>query len=48
MAIAVVVAWQAVMRGHGCSTGLPEAAIRRGLGVVIVAVGTVFLGLGLS
>ena len=27
---------------------LPEAAIRRGLGVVVVAVGTVFLGLGLS
>jgi uncharacterized membrane protein YfcA len=27
---------------------LPEAAIRRGLGVVVVAVGVVFLGLGLS
>jgi len=26
---------------------LPEAAIRRGLGVVVVAVGAVFLGLGL-
>jgi hypothetical protein len=27
---------------------MPEAAIRRGLGIVVVAVGTVFLGLGLS
>ena len=27
---------------------LPEAAIRRGLGIVIVAVGAVFLAIGLS
>jgi uncharacterized protein len=34
--------------GAGLQHRLPEAAIRHGLGVVVVAVGAIFLGLGLS